>query len=63
MDENSIEFDEGPAQARDRLYVSMRRIGEILFNRHTDEAMGHPEAVVLLTIRIMTRSASDPPAR
>lgn len=48
MDENWIEFDDGPAQTRDKIYVSMSRIGEITFNRHADEALGRPEAVVLL---------------
>ena len=48
MDEKWIEFDDCPAQPRDRIYASMSRIGEILFNRHADEAMGRPEAVVLL---------------
>jgi hypothetical protein len=62
MDEKWIEFDDGPSMPRDRIYVSMSRIGEIMFNRHADEAMGRPEAVVLLfepnTNKIGLRPAS-----
>ncbi len=49
MTRNWTEFDAGPAQtARDEIYVSMNRRGEIILNRLAVEQLGHPEAVVLL---------------
>src|SRR5437867_1878032 len=47
MDENWIEFEEGPASPRDRMIVSMNRHGSIMLNGVAMTELNRPEAVTL----------------
>ena len=49
MELNWEEFEEGPVEANSkRLHVSINRRGNMFLNRHAIDAMGEPQAVVLL---------------
>ena len=47
MDDGWIEFQEGPQETFNRFYVSINTLGELIFNRHVDAELEHPEALVL----------------
>ena len=49
MDRNWIEYEDGPRQlGPENIYVSINRVGDLMLNRFTFEALGKPEAVKLM---------------